>query len=657
MKQNRFLHGAVLKLTRKDTPETIEANLLQMREAGLDTVVIWPAVYWWEKKGPDYPFATGKTVLRLAKRQGLRVIMELAGQLPMMEAIPDFLMKDEYYCTDAKGDKQLNYNSFGWLNYLHPEVNALICQSFADTAKAYRDFSALIAYDVFNETAFSSYDSYTIAYFRRWLEEKYGTIDLLNDVWEHSFTSFEQVGFAPWMWMSIAPAADFHAFRKDCVKIYLKNWCDAIRSVDPTRPLIADNIGSMTTNGTWGYERPQDDFALAEVADEIGMSFYPKQVTGTKSPANRWQTLDAFYAASGRRGFHLSEMQTHIQALFNPTTAVRPHELKQWCYEAYASGTRSLIYWMWRPFDKGLQTAGRGLVDYQNRPTPRLSVATAISQVIGELDGLEPARSKVGILFDPRCQDFQFCYTRCYKVDQDLYLRSIGGAYAAFFEAGIRADVIQLSEINRYKLVVLSNQIVIDEETAAVLTQYVQSGGCLVCDGKIGTVDTTTTVNKQLPGGAFHACMGHEWIDSDYETLDFSLDQTAYTGYYGRELVRVTDGEVLSRFADGMPAVIRKAVGSGEVLTFNTYVWYGYKMGKTNANELARALAEQMGLYELRVSAPLKVRMASNASTDVLFVFNYTDTEVTGRVTGCGFDSNVTVAANDVVLLRKEKTI
>ena len=49
--------------------------------------------------------------------------------------------------------------------------------------------------------------------------------------------------------------------------------------------------------------------------------------------------------------------------------------------------------------------------------------------------------------------------------------------------------------------------------------------------------------------------------------------------------------------------------------------------------------------------------MASNASTDVLFVFNYTDTEVTGRVTGCGFDSNVTVAANDIVLLRKEKTI
>ena len=209
-----FLYGAVLKLTREDTSETIENNFIQMRESGLDTVVIWPAVYWWEEKREGYPFNTGREVLRIAERHGLRVIMELAGQLPMMEAVPDFLMKDEYYCTDENGHKALGYNSFGWLNYLHPEVNEIICKSFADTARAYKDFSALVAYDVFNETAFSSYDGYTLGYFRKWLKDKYGSIDRLNAVWERSYTDFEQVSFAPWIWMSVMPAADFGAFRK-----------------------------------------------------------------------------------------------------------------------------------------------------------------------------------------------------------------------------------------------------------------------------------------------------------------------------------------------------------------------------------------------------------------------------------------------------------
>ena len=92
-----FLYGAVMKLTRQDTLEDIERNLVQMKNSGLDTAVVWPAVYWWEEKKEGYPFNTGRAVLEIAGRVGIRVIMELAGQLPMMEYIPDFQMKDEYY--------------------------------------------------------------------------------------------------------------------------------------------------------------------------------------------------------------------------------------------------------------------------------------------------------------------------------------------------------------------------------------------------------------------------------------------------------------------------------------------------------------------------------------------------------------------------------
>ena len=655
VKSKCFLYGTVIKLTREDTLEDIERHFRKMKDSGLDTVVVWPSSFWWEEKKEGYPFNTGREVLKIAERIGIRVIMELAGQLPMMEYIPDFQMKDEYYCMDEHGNKRLNHASFGWLNYFHPEVDILIKENFRKTAEAYRGFSALAAYDVFNETAFNSYDEYTMEQFRSWLRNKYGTIEKLNDVWEHTYTDFSQIGFTPWIWMSIMPTADFGAFRRESVPIFLKGWCDAIRSVDPFTPLIADNIGSMITNGIGVYERPQDDFLLEKAVDEIGMSFYPKQVSGTQPPHQRWMTFDSFYAASKRKGFYVSEMQTHIQAMFNPTTAVRPYELKQWCCEAIAAGAKGLIYWMWRPFTKGLQTSGRGLIDYKERSTPRLEFAKALSQQISEMGILTPKRSQVGILFDPMCEDFQLLYTKCYgKVDQNIYLASICGAYAAMLEAGVKADVVTIDEINEYKAIFLSNHIVIGKKTANALRTYVKNGGVVICDGKTGFVDEYSMLSQTLPGGEFNEMMGLEWIDSDYEGMNFSMVGNNYPGYYVKEITALTDGEAIAVFDDGAPAIVRKRTGKGEVLTINTNLWYSYGKQST-AVSLASLLAEKYNLFDITVSFPLKARVAENDEWRYAFIFNYTDTDISGHLCGAGFEEEITVKAYDVVISRIKK--
>lgn len=674
--KNRFLYGTVIKLTREDTPADIERNFIQMREAGFDTAVVWPAFFWWEEKGEDYPFRTGKEVLRLAEKHGLGIVMELAGQLPQMEYIPDCEMKREYFCTDEQGHPQCKHNSFGTLNYFHPEVNAKICERFAAAARAYQDFSALVAYDIFNETAFNSYDEYTLAEFRLWLQEKYGTVARLNEVWERCYTDFSQVSFTPWMWMSVMPAADFTAFRKAAVGIILKRWGAAIRTVDSTHPLWADNIGSMICNGAGVLERPQEDFDLKNAVDEIGMSFYPKQVNGTKAPHWRWCTFDAFYAASGREGFYVAEMQTHVQALFNPTTCVRPYELKQWCCEALAGGAKGLIYWMWRPFTKGLQTAGRGLVDYRNRSTPRLAFAEEFGKMIRDLGALTPVRSRVGILFDGRCQDLQTYYTKCYRsVDQNIYMNSLCGAYKAFFDAGVRADIVRLEEIGQYRMIVLSNQIVMDGETAAALQAYAEAGGVILCDGKFGVVDENALLCSVLPGGPFHSLVGQEFEDTDYEQLDFRCEICSARGYYGRDLMTLTDGEVLGTFADGYPAVVRRRVGKGEVISINTYLWYGYHKEENDAKCFAAALAERYGLREVKLSSlyeyigecagslrgsnydpsALRVRLATDGEIRYAFVFNYGSQRAECRLSGGGFDREICVPARDVLILKEEK--
>ncbi len=654
--KRKFAYGSVLKLTREDTPEVIEQNFCQMKEAGMDTVVIWPAAFWWEEKKEGYPFNTGKTVLEIAEKVGIGVIMELAGQLPMMEYIPDFQMKDEYYAVDENGHKKLTPASFGYLNYFHPEVNELICAHYKKAALAYRGYASLAGYDVFNETMFFSYDAYTMEAFRTFLRQKYGTIERLNDVWERTYTEFSQVSYAPWMWMSVMPAADLASFRKKALGIYLKNWCDAIREVDTAHPLIADNIGSMITNGSWVYERPQDDYVLKDTTDEIGVSFYPKQETYCSAPHTRWNTFDAFYAASAGDGFFVSEMQTHVKALFNPTTCVRPYELKQWCTEALAAGAKGLIYWKWRPFDKGLQTAGRGLVDYKNRSTPRLVFAKEFAEVLRETGTLTPVRAKVGILFDETSHDFQICYTKCYEdVDQNIYLSSLCGAYEAMWRAGVRCDIVKIDRIKEYKMLILSNTVVISAATARALTEFVKEGGVIVCDGKIGITDEFSMMHSAMPGGDFNAAMGCEYVDCDYEGLDFVCGEKAYAGYYGRDLLHVTDGEAVGTFADGYPAVIEKRLGDGVVITAATYVWYGENKGAGTGTPFAASLADRFCLRDITVDAPLHVRVSENEDAVFAFVFNYTETDVCSKVEGYGFAETVTVPANDVIILKREK--
>jgi beta-galactosidase GanA len=220
------------------------------------------------------------------------------------------------------------------------------------------------------------------------------------------------------------------------------------------------------------------------------------------------------------------------------------------------------------------------------------------------------------------------------------------------FDENVTCDIVTWEELGKYQTVILSNQIVMDDIRAKKLCTYAKNGGTVIIDGRFGIISDTARTLRQLPGGAANCLLGTAYLDADYEGLSFMYRDEVIGGYWGRELMQVTDGEVLSAFADGFPAVVKKSYGKGTVLSFHTHVWYGY--GKNEApshGKIAKALADEFSLRTFEIAGSVKVRVSENEDGRVLFVFNYSDVEQTAKITFEGRTFDVSVAANDCVIL------
>lgn len=642
-----FPYGTVLKIQREYALADVFASLKSIRDLGLNFVVLWPAVYWWEAKSPQYPYRTGCEILQFAEKIGLKLIMELAGQLTSLEYAPDFIMKDEYFMTDRNGD----CNRGGWyytgLNYNHPAVKRIMRKQFSRIAANYKQYPSLYGYDIWNETAFTSYDKYTLQLFRSWLRDKYKTIDRLNAIWDRVYRKWSDIEFTRLMWASVMPVVDYEQFHKENVGLILREWRGIIKSVDPVHPVIADNIGSILTNEARGYDRPQDDWNVAANVDEFGISFYPKNNLEGEENYRRWETLAATRSAAGGR-FWISEMQSHNQSMFNPFSVVHPHELRWWNWEAVAHGAKGIIYWKWHPFSKGIQTSGRGLVDVRGDYTPRAREAAAIRKAIAaneeEFLSYQPERARVAVLYDTLAHDLAKAYTIRYKplVPDSMYVDSIGGLYRCLWEQGLAVDFITRDDIlsglsDDYRVLFATNQLYMDDGLALGLRRYTDRGGVLICDAKFGMVGADGILHKDLPGGGLNSLLGFRLVDVDPVELDITLQWDQDTrlpvkGFYEKQYLEVLDEKVgvIGRFPDGSPAILRSAHGKGQLLYIATFLWYGYfKKPGRGVDDFVRLLANEYDLHTHTVTNDdLKLAVLRGGDGLILFAFNYTGGEV-----------------------------
>lgn len=644
---NNFSYGNVLRIERQYSLDDIYYHLTKMKEYGFNTVVIWPAVFWWEDKTNLYPHYTGCKILEFAEELGLKIIFELTGQTPLLEFAPNFIAKDEYF----------DDSTFG-INLNHPEVSALIKKMFIGAASTYKNYPALYGYDIWNETHFEANDKYTLQMFRNWLRNKYKTIENLNDVWDKCYFDWSQITFRnKTLWSSVIPYVDHELFKKDNINMILKKYYQIINSEDPYHFIIADNIFSLMVKDNL-FKRKQDDRGAAQSVDIYGISIYHK-VQEYISHSRRWQTAVATHSVTNSGKYWVSELQTHYQSIFHHNSVVKPHDLKWWNWEQIVHGCKGIIYWKWDPFIKGSQTGGRGLLNHKMEPTPRLTEASRIAKIIHynkrDFTNYMPERTKAAILYDKVSQIFtKALYRRGIDMPDSVYCDSLCGLYQSLWEQNIPSKFIEPEDIidgsvNNYNVLFITNQLNIDDNLSEGLKQFVKQGGIVIIDAKFGEIGNDGILHKSIPGGKFNEILGYEHVDIDPDSTDIELDWNnnkieRISGNHERRIINVygDNVEIMGKFDDNSPAIVKSTYGRGEVIFICTFLWQGYFLnGGTGIKEFTKLLKNRYEMVSHSINNnKLKFAVMSGKDGKITCVFNYGDCKTMGEIKLSGMNKN-----------------
>jgi beta-galactosidase len=384
-------------------------------------------------------------------QHGLKVIFGTPTATPprwMVDKHPDMLAVDKNGRTKGFGSRR--HYDFSHLAYR--EEAGRITRLLAD---AVGDHPALGGWQTDNEygchgTTYS-YSAAAKHGFQRWLEDKYGTVEALNEAWGNVFWSmeynrFDQVELPNLLVCEAAPAhdLDFRRYASDQVAAFNKVQYDILKAKRPDLPVIHNFMGRYTEF---------DHYDVAETLDVASWDAYP---LGHLAVSDEPEESKRAYMRQGEpdyQAFHHDLYRTvgHGRmwimeqqpgpvnwASFNPDPL--PGMPRLWAWEAFAHGAEVVSYFRWRQAPFAQEQMHAGLLRPDSEPAPAYHDA---KQVAEELQSVgiagEAAKGRVAIVFDYQSEWAWDIQPQAKGFSHGAHVRAL---YAAFRKHGVDIDII-----------------------------------------------------------------------------------------------------------------------------------------------------------------------------------------------------------------------
>lgn len=639
----------ILEPVTADSAREWKADLEKIKGLGFNTVRTWVEWNTGEPREGEYHLENLDLLLKLAQETGLKVIVQV-----YVDSAPEWVgvkYPDGRY--EAQDGQPIPSQAAPGYCFDHPGVRKAILNFYQEVARHADKSPAFYGWDLWSEPAALNwarigyksepmfcYCPHSMARFREWLQQKYGTLDHLNAAWHRTFTEWSQV--EPPRYGTILTYTDFMDWRvyygyKLAEDLKMRN--DAVKAVDPNHVTTshAPNPSPLVRTLADPYD-PTDDYLMKNSVDFFGTSFYPK-LTAEKynwTLERRVLAMDLTNNMTAGRGFYVGELQSgygiHGTVVGSPVTA---SDLEMWTWGMVARGAKAINYYAFYPMSSGYESGGYGMIHLDGTLTDRSRHAGAIAKAIAaNQDLLLPARAEraeAAVVFSPLAP-----LVGGYDESNRLAMhQAIAGYHRMFFERNVRLDVLSSRELaedhlERYKLVIVPYPLMLTDEEASTLQRYVASGGHLFVEARPGWIDERGHAQPRVPGFGWDAMLGvreKQIIPGGEFDVHWDAERFKSMTFDEQFEPEGTTAKVVANLANGTPIAYENTYQKGSTIVFGSFAGQENYQHPESRNPLAGLLMQWAGIAAPELQAPqlVELRQMGAPNGRLVFFFNHGD--------------------------------
>ena len=658
-------------------PEEVwDDDVRLMKKAGVNLVSV--GIFSWAKIETSegvYDFGWLDRIISKLGEAGIAVDLASATASPPMwltQAHPEVLWKDYRGDVCQPGARQ------HWrpTSPVFREYALKLCRAMAEH---YKGNPYVVAWHVSNEYGCHNrfdYSEDAERAFQKWCEERYGTIDAVNDAWGTAFWAQRMNDFTEIVpprfigdgnFMNPGKLLDFKRFSSDALKAFYVAERDALAEITPDLPLTTNFMvsaaGSVLDYDDWGREVDfvsNDHYFIPGEAHLDELAFSASLVDGIarKDP---WFLMEHSTSAVNWRPVNYRK---------------EPGQLVRDSLAHVAMGADAVCYFQWRQSKAGAEKFHSAMVPHTGEDSTVFRDVCELGADLNTLAdngllGTKLAKSKVAVVFDYE-SEWATEHTatptqKVHHVDEPLQW------FRALADHGVTADVVPVSSNwDEYEVVVLPSVYILSEETTRRVRDYVANGGRLIVTYYTGLSDEKDHVWLGGYPGSIRDVVGvrvEEFMPmgDDFPGVPSRLGLS--NGAVARDIADVIgsvdrSATVLETFRDdpwtdmdGAPAIVANTFGEGRS------VYVGARLGRDGIAKSLPEILESLGMAETGENDSRVLRVEREGSDGSRFVFSFNRTHEAvqipfeGKIVVSSFaevsGENVSIKPNGVIVTKQ----